>query len=469
MKRAISIILSLLMMFSLTLTGCAAEETTSQTSGNFEIILQIGNPVMTVNGTEKEIDPGMGTAPVVINDRTLLPVRAVVEEMGGTVGWNGDKQEVTLSYNNDEIKLTIDSPTAYLNGIEQTLDTAPVVINDRTMLPIRFIAESFKFDVDWAQDTQTVTITKASQIPEQTVEPSQPQTPAKTGSNSLVVYFSATGNTKTLAEKIAALSGSDIYEIVPETPYTSADLNYNDSNSRSSVEMNDASARPAISGSVENIESYDTIFIGYPIWWGNMPRIINTFIDTYDLSGKTVMPFCTSASSGISSSVSALRTACPNSDVKDGFRGTSSTSDAQIEEWFTRNGFVKLEAENNLSVSETKIKISWADKEVIIALEDNGTTKDFLSKLPMTTKLEDYNNTEKISRLSEEIYKDNSARGCEPEAGDVALYAPWGNLSIFYKEWSYSNDLIPMGHIESGLDSLMTIENEVEVTIDLLD
>lgn len=107
-KKIVSII-TVLLLSTVNFVGCAAEETTTQTSENIEIILQIGNPVMTVNGTEKEIDPGMGTAPVVINDRTLLPVRAVVEEMGGTAGWNGDTQEVTLSYNNDEIKLTIDS------------------------------------------------------------------------------------------------------------------------------------------------------------------------------------------------------------------------------------------------------------------------------------------------------------------------------------------------------------------------
>lgn len=334
-KKIVSII-TILLLSTVNFVGCADEETTAQTIENIEIILQIGNPVMTVNGTEKEIDPSMGTAPVIINNRTLLPVRAVVEEMGGAVGWNGDTQDVTLSYNNDEIKLTIDSPTAYLNGIEQTLDTAPVVINDRTMLPIRFIAESFKFDVDWVQGTKTVTITKSS---EQAVEPTQPQTPVKTGSNSLVVYFSATGNTKTLAEKIADLSRSDIYEIVPETPYTSADLNYNDNNSRANREQNDATARPAISGSIENFEDYDVILLGYPIWWGTMPKIINTFLENYDFSEKTIMPFCTSGSIGISTSVSALRTACPNSDVKDGFRGTASTTNTQIQNWLNNNGF----------------------------------------------------------------------------------------------------------------------------------
>lgn len=334
-KKILSII-TVLLLSTVNFVGCAAEKITVQTSGNIEIILQIGNPVMTVNGTEKEIDPGMGTAPVVINDRTLLPVRAVVEEMGGAVGWKVDTQEVTLSYNNDKIILTIDSRAAYLNGAERTLDTAPVVINDRTMLPIRFIAESFKFDVDWVQDTQTVTITKSS---EQAVEPTQPQTPVKTGSNSLVVYFSATGNTKTLAEKIADLSGSDIYEIVPEIPYTSEDLNYNDSNSRANREQNDATARPAISGSIENFEDYDVILLGYPIWWGTMPKIINTFLESYDFSGKTIMPFCTSGSSGISTSVSAIRNTCPNSVVTGGFRGTSSITNTQIQNWLNNNGF----------------------------------------------------------------------------------------------------------------------------------
>lgn len=125
---------------------------------NIVITMQINNPTMTVNGTEKEIDPGMGTTPVILNDRTLLPVRAVVEEIGGTVGWNEELQEVTLAYKEKEIKLTIDSLTAYLNNEEQTLDAAPTVINDRTMLPIRFIAESFGYDVTWNESTQTVTI-----------------------------------------------------------------------------------------------------------------------------------------------------------------------------------------------------------------------------------------------------------------------------------------------------------------------
>lgn len=334
MKKLISVLLSMFMILSLTLTACAAEET--QAENNTTIILKIGSPTMTVNGKDTPID-GQGTVPVIVNDRTLLPVRAVVEQMGGTVGWNGETQEVTLKYGEDEIKLTIDSTEALLNGEKQTLDVAPIVMNDRTMLPIRFIAEGFKFNVEWNESEQSVTITNSKTTQENPVK--QPEETKEPASKSLVVYFSATGNTKSLAEKIAQESGSDIFEIVPQEPYTSADLNYNNSDCRANKEQNDANARPAISNKIENIENYDTVFIGYPIWWGTMPKIINTFLDTYDLSGKTIMPFCTSGGSGISSSESAIKDACPNADVKNGFRGTSGTSSTQIREWLNSNNF----------------------------------------------------------------------------------------------------------------------------------
>ena len=153
-------------------------------SEDISIELRINNPIMTVNGEDKEIDPGFGTAPLIINDRTLLPVRAVVEEIGGTVGWNSGTREVTLTYGGDTIVLTIDSATAYLNNEQQTLDTAPVIINDRTMLPIRFITESFGFDVAWDGNEQLVTISKSAEAV---------QTPSSTeqtaSENILIAYF----------------------------------------------------------------------------------------------------------------------------------------------------------------------------------------------------------------------------------------------------------------------------------------
>ncbi len=469
MKRILLLILTLCIILTLgTIIGCSAEN--ANAADALSITLQIDNPMITVNGAEKEIDPGRETVPVILNDRTFVPVRTIVEEMGGSVSWNEDTQTASLSYNGDEIRLTIDSRTAYFNDEAHTLDVAPTVINDRTMLPIRFVAESFKFDVVWNEEQQLITITKNMQnnapTEPETKPTAEPKSPEKNG-GTLVVYFSATGNTKSLAEKIAAVAEADLVEIVPAEPYTSEDLNYNNNNCRANLEMNDDSARPAISNTIQNIDSYDTIMLGYPIWWGTMPKIINTFLDTYDLSGKTIMPFCTSGSSGISSSVSVIESICTNSTVTDGFRGSASVSDSQIKEWLDNNNYAK--ATPNISAQQQKIRLSWRDKEAVIALEENATTADFLSKLPMTVKFEDYNHTEKISRLDEEILKDASAYGCDPKEGTFALYVPWGNLSLFYKDWSYSDDLIPMGEVEFGLEQLTAESEEFTVTIETID
>lgn len=343
MKKIVSILTLICSLFVFCgITGCADGETTPL-ADNTEILLQIGNPMMTVNGAKKAIDED-GTAPVIVNERTLLPVRAVVESMDGDVEWNSETQEVTLKYGNDEVKLVIDSLTAKLNGEEQTLDTAPTIINDRTMLPIRFIAESFKFNVGWDESTQTVTITKnteANTTIEPTVAPTETPTEDTNSSKTLLVYFSATGTTKTLAEKISNVSGLDMVELVPENPYTSDDLNYNNDNCRANQEQHDDNARPKISNSIDNFENYDTIILGYPIWWGTMPKLINTFLESYDFTGKTIMPFCTSGGSSIDTSISAIKSECPNANVTSGLRGTGSTSDSQIEEWLTSNGFNK--------------------------------------------------------------------------------------------------------------------------------
>ena len=153
------------------------------------------------------------------------------------------------------------------------------------------------------------------------------------GSKTLVAYFSATGNTEGVAQKLADGLGADLYEITPTEPYTDEDLDYGNSGSRSSVEMNDPSARPAISGSVENMEQYDVVLIGYPIWWGEAPRIMSTFIESYDFSGKTLAAFCTSASSGFGNSDSALRSAASGAIWMDGHRFSAGADSDEVMEW----------------------------------------------------------------------------------------------------------------------------------------
>lgn len=163
-------------------------------------------------------------------------------------------------------------------------------------------------------------------VEESTAEP-------QSAGNILVVYFSATGNTKTIAENIADGLGAKLYEIIPKEPYTSADLDYNDSNSRSTLEMNDASARPEISGTIDDFEQYDTVFIGYPIWWGQAPRIMDTFVESYDFTGKKVIPFCTSASSHIGSSADTLEELAGSGTWEKGQRFKGNDSADKVTEW----------------------------------------------------------------------------------------------------------------------------------------
>ena len=127
------------------------------------------------------------------------------------------------------------------------------------------------------------------------------------GKKSLVAYFSASGVTAKAAEKIAAAAGADLYEIQPEEPYTPADLNWMDKKSRSTVEMNDPKCRPAIAEAVEDMEQYDTVWVGFPVWWYVEPRIVDTFLESYDFAGKKMIPFATSGGSGIQKAEKRLR------------------------------------------------------------------------------------------------------------------------------------------------------------------
>jgi len=129
-------------------------------------------------------------------------------------------------------------------------------------------------------------------------------------SKTLVAYFSASGVTKKLAENLAEAADADLFEIKPETPYTKADLDWTNKTSRSTIEMNDPASRPAIAEKLGNMDAYDTVFVGFPIWWYVAPKIINTFLESYDLSGKTIIPFATSGSSGMGKTVEKLRPSC---------------------------------------------------------------------------------------------------------------------------------------------------------------
>ncbi len=148
----------------------------------------------------------------------------------------------------------------------------------------------------------------------------------------LVAYFSASGVTKGVAQQLADATGGDLHEIKPEKPYTDADLDWRDKKSRSTLEMQDPSSRPAITGKINNMADYDVIYVGFPIWWYTAPTIINTFIESYDFTGKTVIPFATSGGSSIKKACNDLKASYPNINWKEG-KLLNKPTKAEIEKW----------------------------------------------------------------------------------------------------------------------------------------
>ncbi len=152
------------------------------------------------------------------------------------------------------------------------------------------------------------------------------------GEKILIAYFSATNTTEGIANHLDAILDAGLYEIVPETPYTAEDLDYN-TDCRANREQNDSSARPAIAGGVEDMEQYEIIFLGYPIWWGQAPKIISTFLESYDFSGKTIAPFCTSGSSPLGSSAETLQELTDGVTWLEGQRFGGGASASDVQSW----------------------------------------------------------------------------------------------------------------------------------------
>jgi flavodoxin len=149
----------------------------------------------------------------------------------------------------------------------------------------------------------------------------------------LVAYFSASGETKKLAKTIAGVTGGDLFEIAPQVPYTAADLDWMDAGSRSTVEMKDKKSRPAIAGQVQDMGQYETVFVGFPIWWYQAPRIIETFLESYDFTGKKVVPFATSGGSGLGKTEDILKAVCPAAQWLPGKRLRSGESAGAVQGW----------------------------------------------------------------------------------------------------------------------------------------
>ncbi len=202
-----------------------------------------------------------------------------------------------------------------------------------TTAPTTSASESTEAQTTEAATTTAVTTVAATTAAQTTTAATKAAQTEAPHAKTLVIVFSATGTTKGVAQKIAKLTEADLYEIIPAEPYSEADLNYNDRNSRTTIEMNDQKSRPKIGSEDISLKGYETIYIGYPIWWGDAPRIMSTFVESHDFTGMTVIPFCTSGSSGIGRSGENLEKQAGTGKWLKGARFAGSVSEDDLKKW----------------------------------------------------------------------------------------------------------------------------------------
>ena len=277
--------------------------------------------------------------------------------------------------------------------------------------------------------------------------------------HTLVVYFSTDDTVRAAACIIADTLHADLYEIEPAEPYTADDLNYRNSGSRTSIEQNDPQARPETASLPDNLDWYDTILLGYPIWWGQAPRILYTFVEGVDLKGKTVIPFCTSGSSGAGRSAEELRKLADKTSVwLDAKRISSGSGAEEIRAWAESLG---LEDRGS-----GIFYISVNDEMLTVRTENNASARALMELLEaeaITVDLHDYGNFEKVGPLGVDLPRNDGEITTVP--GDVILYQ--GNqITIYYDEnsWNFTK----LGHIDIGQEELKAILGDGDVTVLLL-
>ena len=262
-------------------------------------------------------------------------------------------------------------------------------------------------------------------------------------SSVLVVYFSCTGHTRPLAEYAAEALQADIYEIQAKIPYTDEDIRYY-TDCRADREQNDPAARPEIAGPLPDLSGYDTVLLGYPIWHGQAPKIIYTFLESFDLAGKTLVPFCTSASSPLGSSALNLHPLAPDAVWKEGKRFAIGTARDEMEQWLTEIGLKHTEQKEEnalqMTVNGTALNVAWEDNAAVSAL------KTLAANGPVTVQTAAYGGFEQVGPLGTSLPRNDVSVTTAP--GDIVLYA--GNqIVLFYgsNTWSYTR----LGKIQ-GLD-----------------
>lgn len=277
----------------------------------------------------------------------------------------------------------------------------------------------------------------------------------------------APGNTAQMAQWIQEYVGGEMFPIVVTETYPD---NYDKCMERAADEKAQ-NARPELANHLDNIGDYDVIFLGFPNWWSSAPMAIFSFIEEYDLSGKTIVPFCAHGTGGIAASVRDITAALPDSvtvlDALGVYRADIGNAESAVQEWLAELGFEKKEEESRMENEERKLKMTVDGQEISITLYDTPATNALYEMLPLELTFEDFNGVEKISYLPQELPTEGEPDGCDPDVGDFCLYAPWGNLSVFYQDFRYSDSLILLGHIDSGMELLSGQSGDFPATLEV--
>lgn len=289
--------------------------------------------------------------------------------------------------------------------------------------------------------------------------------PVTESSDILIAYFSCTNTTEAIARHIETETKGTLYEIVPEVPYTADDLKYY-MDCRADREQADSNARPAINGTVENMEKYAVVFLGYPIWHGQAPRIISTFLESYDFADKTIVPFCTSASSGIGSSDTNLHSLAPDADWVSGRRFASGTSQKTVAEWIDSLNIAKSPEQEVV----TKMYVTINGNKLEVTLAENSSVDalvEILKQGDITYTADDYGGFEKVGDIGHTLPQNNTQ--ITTEAGDVILYQGC-NICLYYgaNSWNFTRIGKISGHSASEIRSLLGAGNgSIQVTVSL--
>ena len=248
--------------------------------------------------------------------------------------------------------------------------------------------------------------------------------------SALIVYFSATGTTRSVAERIAALTGAELVEIVPAQAYTSEDLNYNDHTTRATMEQNTPDVRPEIANEI-SLEGYSTLYLGYPIWWGQAPRILSTFVENHDFTGITVIPFFTSGSSDIGQSDDTLAAQAGSGSWLQGRRFSDSVPDNELQAWINETEAANMDKILHLVINDMEVSVRWEENESVEAL------KELVSSKPLSVQMSMYGGFEQVGSLGTSLPRNDSQM--TTQSGDIVLYS--GNqIVVFYgsNSWAYT-------------------------------